>query len=284
LPELPEVETVRSGLAGVVTGRTILGSRVLHPRPVRRHIGGPEDFQSVLVGRTFAEPRRRGKFLWLPLTDGDAVVAHLGMSGQFRSDLPDAPLAPNTRVIWDLDDGRQLRFVDQRMFGGVWLSPGGAELPAEVAHIALDPFDPAFSPVAVAHRIVLRHAGVKRLILDQGIVSGIGNIYADESLWRARIHYETPGSDLTVRKVAGLLRHATDVMLESLEQGGTSFDRLYVDVNGESGFHDRSLNVYGREGLPCHRCGRPIVREAFANRSSYLCASCQRRTTRLGRS
>lgn len=284
MPELPEVETVRSGLAGLVTGRTIMSSRVLHPRPVRRHVGGPEDFESVLVGRTFATPRRRGKFLWLPLTDGDAVVAHLGMSGQFRSDLPDAPLAPNTRILWDLDDGRQLRFVDQRMFGGVWLSPGGAELPAEVAHIALDPFDGAFSALAVAHRIVLRHAGIKRLILDQGIVSGIGNIYADESLWRARLHYETPGSEVTVRRVAGLLRHATDVMRESLEQGGTSFDRLYVDVNGASGFHDRSLNVYGREGLPCRRCGRPIRREAFANRSSYLCVSCQRRTTRLGRS
>ncbi len=284
MPELPEVETVRSGLAGIVTGRTILSGRVLHPRPVRRHVGGPDDFESVLVGRTFAEPRRRGKFLWLPLTDGDAVVAHLGMSGQFRSDLPDAPLAPNTRVVWDLDDGRQLRFVDQRMFGGVWLSPGGADLPAEVAHIALDPFDPAFNPVAVARRIVLRHAAIKRLILDQGIVSGIGNIYADESLWRARLHYDTPGSDLTVRKVAGLLRHATDVMSESLAQGGTSFDKLYVDVNGESGYHDRSLNVYGREGLPCRRCGRPVARQAFTNRSSYLCTSCQRRTTRLGRS
>ncbi len=284
MPELPEVETVRSGLAGILSGRTIVAGRVLHPRPVRRHLGGPSDFESVLVGRTFAEPRRRGKFLWLPFTDGDAVVAHLGMSGQFRSNLPDASLEPNTRVLWDLDDGRQVRFVDQRMFGGVWLSPGGAELPTEVAHIALDPFDPAFDPVAVAHRIVARHAGIKRLILDQRIVSGIGNIYADESLWRARLHYDTPGSDLTVRKVAGLLRHATEVMASSLRQGGTSFDRLYVDVNGSSGYHERSLEVYGREGLPCSRCARAIAREAFANRSSYLCTTCQRRTTRLGRS
>jgi len=283
VPELPEVETVRSGLAGIITGRTIVVARVLHPRPVRRHPAGPSDFESVLVGRTFAEPRRRGKFLWLPLDDGDAIVAHLGMSGQFRSDLPDAPLQPNTRVVWDLDDGRQLRFIDQRMFGGVWLSPGGADLPPEVAHIALDPFDPRFDPVAVARRIVRRHAGIKRLILDQTLVSGIGNIYADESLWRARLHYDTPSSDLTIRKVAGLLRHAREVMADSLVQGGTSFDKLYVDVNGESGYHERSLDVYGRAGLPCRRCGHSIVREAFANRSSYRCPSCQRLPGRLVR-
>ncbi|HSN10776.1 MAG TPA: bifunctional DNA-formamidopyrimidine glycosylase/DNA-(apurinic or apyrimidinic site) lyase [Propionibacteriaceae bacterium] len=276
MPELPEVETVRSGLAGIVTGRTVLATRVLHPRPVRRHLPGPDDFEAALVGRTFGEPRRRGKFLWLPLDDGDAVVAHLGMSGQFRSDLPDAPLQPNTRILWDLDDGRQLRFVDQRMFGGVWLSAGGAALPAEISHIALDPFDPAFDPVTVAHRMVRRSSGVKRLILDQTIVSGIGNIYADESLWRARIHWNTPGSDLSVRRTAALLRHAQDVMAASLVHGGTSFDRLYVDVNGSSGYHERSLEVYGREGLPCSRCGRPVVREAFANRSSYRCPSCQR--------
>lgn len=275
MPELPEVETVRSGLAGVVTGRTVLAAHVLHPRPVRRHLPGPDDFEAALVGRRFGEPRRRGKFLWLPLDDGDAVVAHLGMSGQFRSDVPEAALQPHTRVIWHLDDGRQLRFVDQRMFGGVWLSRGGAALPPEISHIALDPFDPGFDPVAVAHRIVRRSAGVKRLILDQTVVSGIGNIYADESLWRARVHYDTPGSCLTVRRTAGLLRHARDVMAASLVHGGTSFDRLYVDVNGSSGYHERSLDAYGREGLPCRRCGRAIVREAFANRSSYRCPSCQ---------
>lgn len=282
MPELPEVETVRSGLAGLITGRTIRAVRVLHPRPVRRHVPGPADFESVLVGHTFLEPRRRGKFLWLPLENRDAIVAHLGMSGQFRSDVPGTPLQPNTRVVWDLDDGRELRFVDQRMFGGVWLSPGGADLPPEVTHIALDPFDPGFDPVAVAHRIVRRHAGIKRVILDQTIVSGIGNIYADESLWRARLHYDTSSSDLTVRKVAALLRHARDVMADSLVQGGTSFDRLYVDVNGESGYHERSLDVYGRAGLPCRRCGRAIVREAFANRSSYRCPTCQKPAGRLG--
>ncbi len=205
------------------------------------------------------------------------------MSGQFRSDAPDTPLQPNTRVVWDLDDGRQLRFVDQRMFGGVWLSPGGADLPPDVAHIALDPFDQGFDPVAVAHRIVRRHAGIKRLILDQTLVSGIGNIYADESLWRARLYFDTPSSDLTVRRVAGLLRQSRDVMTESLSSGGTSFDKLYVDVNGESGYHERSLDVYGREGLPCRRCGRLIVREAFANRSSYRCPSCQQSPARLAR-
>lgn len=276
MPELPEVETVRAGLAELITGRGIVGVHVLHPRPVRRHVLGPDNFENVLVGRVFDEPRRRGKFLWLPLTDGDAIVAHLGMSGQFRIDLPDSPLQSNTRVIWDLDDGRQLRFIDQRMFGGVWISPGGAGLPAEVMHIALDPFDPEFDPLDVAHRIIRRTTGIKRLLLDQTLVSGIGNIYADESLWRARLHYGTPGVDLTVRKAAGLLRQACEVMTDSLAAGGTSFDKLYVDVFGESGYHERSLDVYGRAGLPCRRCNHLIVREAFGNRSSYRCPNCMR--------
>lgn len=283
MPELPEVETVRAGLAAVVAGRTVVACRVLHPRPVRRHPAGPDDFETTLVGRSVGVPQRRGKFLWLPFTDGDALVAHLGMSGQFRLDEPSAPLLPNTRVRFGLDDGRELRFVDQRMFGGVWVSPGGAVVPREVRHIALDPFDPLFDPVAVAHRIVRSRAGIKRLILDQGVVSGIGNIYADESLWRARLHFETPGDALSVRAVAGLLRHARTVMSEALDQGGTSFDALYVNVNGSSGYFDRSLAVYGQEGRPCPRCGRPVVRRAFANRSSYLCPSCQRPGTRLGR-
>ncbi len=275
MPELPEVETVRTGLDGLLTGRTVLGCRVLHPRPVRRHLGGPEDFEATLAGRTFASPRRRGKFLWLPFSDGDALMAHLGMSGQFRLDGPGAPLLPNTRVLVDLDDGGQLRFVDQRMFGGVWVSPGGADLPDEVRHIALDPFDEGFDPVAVAHRIVRSRSAIKRVLLDQGIVSGIGNIYADESLWRARLHGETPADTLTVRKVAALLREARTVMAESLSQGGTSFDALYVSVNGESGYFDRTLNAYGREGLPCDRCGTPIRRDHFMNRSSFFCPRCQ---------
>ena len=277
VPELPEVETVRAGLAGIVTGRRIERVMVLHPRPVRRHPGGPDDFAATLAGRTFAEPRRRGKYLWLPFADGDALLAHLGMSGQFRLDAPAASLLPNTRVLFDLADAGQLRFIDQRMFGGLSLSPGGAELPAELAHIGRDPFDPEFDLAGVVRRIRAKRSAVKRVLLDQTVVSGIGNIYADEALWRAKLHYDRPADTLTAAKVRELLGHARDVMAEALAQGGTSFDTLYVNVNGSSGYFERSLAAYGREGLPCLRCGRPMVREPFMNRSSFRCPWCQRR-------
>ena len=280
VPELPEVETVRAGLADIVTGRRIDAVTVLHPRPVRRHPGGPDDFAATLTGRTFAEPRRRGKYLWLPFTDGDALLAHLGMSGQFRLDAPEAPLLPNTRVLFDLDDAGQLRFIDQRMFGGLSLSPGGAELPAELAHIGRDPFDPDFDPAAAARRIRAKRSAIKRVLLDQTVVSGIGNIYADEALWRARLHYDRPADTLTAARARELLGHVHDVMDEALGQGGTSFDSLYVNVNGSSGYFERSLAAYGREGLPCLRCGRPMVREPFMNRSSFRCPWCQRRARR----
>jgi formamidopyrimidine-DNA glycosylase len=278
MPELPEVEVVRRGLAAAVGGRRVAGVAVLHPRPVRRHTGGPDDFAATLAGRTFAEPRRRGKFLWLPFADGDALMAHLGMSGQFRLDPPDAPLPPHCRVRIAFEDGdSELRFADQRMFGGLWLSPGGAELPVEVAHIARDLFDPALDLASLVADVRRRRSGIKRVLLNQTVVSGIGNIYADESLWRARLHYDAPADGLSRRKVTELLAAARDVMSDALAAGGTSFDALYVNVNGSSGYFSRALSVYGREGLACPRCGRAIVREAFMNRSSHLCPSCQRR-------
>ena len=277
MPELPEVETVRRGLAPGVTGRTVAAVQVLHPRPVRRHLAGPEAFVAELVGRTFAEPRRRGKYLWLPFADGDALLAHLGMSGQFRLDPADAPLVANTRVLVTFaDGGPQLRFVDQRMFGGLSLSPGGAELPAEVAHIGRDPFDPAFDLEAAARRMRAKRTGVKRALLDQTLVSGIGNIYADEALWRARTHYARATTNLGQAQARAVLTAARDVMATALEQGGTSFDALYVNVNGSSGYFDRSLAVYGQEGRPCPRCGTPVRREPFMNRSAFRCPRCQR--------
>ncbi|WP_394276464.1 bifunctional DNA-formamidopyrimidine glycosylase/DNA-(apurinic or apyrimidinic site) lyase [Luteococcus sp.] len=278
MPELPEVETVRAGLEPLLTGRRTSGVRVLHPRPVRKHDAGPHDFELTLTGRTFAAPRRRGKYLWFPLTDGDAVLAHLGMSGQFRVDRPDAPLLRNTRVLFDLDGGQdQLRFVDQRMFGGLQLSPGGAELPAEIAHIALDPFDEHFDLDEVAQRLRRKRTTIKRALLDQGLVSGIGNIYADEALWLAQIHPERPTEKLSRAQAFAVLEAARTVMAEALGQGGTSFDALYVKVNGESGYFDRSLNVYGQTDRPCPRCGTGVMREQFMNRSSHYCPHCQRR-------
>jgi len=276
VPELPEVETVRRGLAGPLTGARVEHVTVLHPRPVRRHLAGPDDFAATLEGRTFTEPARRGKYLWLPFADGDALLAHLGMSGQFRLDAPDAPLAPNTRVLLDLDTGVQLRFVDQRMFGGLSLSPGGAELPAEVAHIGRDPFDPEFDLRGAVRRLRGRRTGIKRALLDQQAVSGIGNIYADEALWLARTHYARGTWSLTAARAAEVLTAATTVMARALAVGGTSFDALYVDVNGSSGYFDRALAVYGQEGRPCPRCGTPVRREPFMNRSSFRCPRCQR--------
>ncbi|MFT4166467.1 MAG: bifunctional DNA-formamidopyrimidine glycosylase/DNA-(apurinic or apyrimidinic site) lyase [Microlunatus sp.] len=280
MPELPEVESVRRGLASGLTGRTIAQVTVLHPRPVRRHLPGPDDFIAQLVGRTFIEPRRRGKYLWLPFADGDALLAHLGMSGQFRFHAADAPLQRNTRVLIDFADqavgGLQLRFVDQRMFGGLSLSEGGAELPPEIAHIARDPFDPAYDLDEVVTRLRRKRTGIKRALLDQQLVAGIGNIYADEALWQARQHYARATDTMSRRVAASVLTAAAQVMSEALAVGGTSFDALYVNVNGDSGYFDRSLHAYGREGEPCPRCGTPIRREAFMNRSSYRCPRCQR--------
>jgi formamidopyrimidine-DNA glycosylase len=277
VPELPEVEVVRRGLSTSIAGRKLARVEVLHPRPVRRHLLGAEDFAAQLVGRRFLEPRRRGKFLWLPFDDGDALLAHLGMSGQFRLEQRGAPDAPNTRVRFRFADGEpELRFVDQRMFGGLSLAPGGAELPAEVAHIGRDPFDPLFDLDDAVSRMRRKRTGVKRALLDQRLVSGIGNIYADEALWRARLHYARPTDTLPRRSAVELFTAALQVMQSALHEGGTSFDSLYVNVNGSSGYFDRALAVYGREDQPCPRCGSPIRREPFMNRSSYRCPRCQR--------
>jgi formamidopyrimidine-DNA glycosylase len=291
MPELPEVEVVRAGLARHVVGATITSVEVLHPRPVRRDPRGPAGFATALTGRRLEGARRRGKYLWLPLDNGDALLGHLGMSGQLLVQRPDAEPEKHLRVRIGLegaDEGRpfetgaerpaqdkELRFVDQRMFGGLSVSAGGAELPPEIAHIARDPLDPEFDDDAFVARVRRRTSGIKRQLLDQNLVSGVGNIYADEALWRARLHGERSGDRLTARQVHELLGHAREVMKEALGQGGTSFDSLYVNVNGESGYFDRALHAYGREGEPCERCGTPMRRVAFMNRSSYFCPVCQ---------
>ena len=235
MPELPEVEVVRAGLERHVLGALVTRVDVLHPRPVRRDAGGPAGFAAALTGRRIEAARRRGKYLWLPLDDGNALLAHLGMSGQLLVQPPQAPAERHLRVRLALegaDEGRELRFVDQRMFGGLSVSHGGADLPAEIAHIARDPLDPAFDDDDFVRRVRRRSSGVKRLLLDQNLVSGVGNIYADEALWRARLHGERPGDRLTARQVRELLGHAREVMADALRQGGTSFDALYVNVNG----------------------------------------------------
>ena len=275
MPELPEVEVVRAGLERYVVGATITAVEVLHPRPVRRDHRGAAGFAAALTGRRVTGANRRGKYFWLPLDDGDALLGHLGMSGQMLVQPPAAPAERHLRVRFALDNGLELRFVDQRMFGGLAVSAGGAELPPEIAHIARDPLDPLFDADDFVRRLRRRTAGVKRLLLDQGLVSGVGNIYADEALWRARIHGDRPGDRLTAKQARLLLAEVRAVLAEALGQGGTSFDALYVNVNGESGYFTRSLHAYGRGGEPCERCGTPIRRVAFTNRSSFFCPRCQ---------
>jgi formamidopyrimidine-DNA glycosylase len=285
MPELPEVETVRAGLERHVVGRTVATAAVLNPRAVRRDLAGPEGFAAAMVGRTFLRAERRGKYLWFALDDEEALLAHLGMSGQLLVGEQERPLSPHVRARFTFaDGGPDLRFTDQRTFGHLMLSrmtedefPGKQErlLPAPIAHIAPDPLEEAFDQKAFGARLTRKKTGIKRALLDQSLISGIGNIYADEALWRARLHWARPTQTLKPAEVSRLLEAVREVLGEALVAGGTSFDALYVNVNGESGYFDRSLNAYGREGEPCPRCGTPIRRDAFMNRSSYSCPKCQ---------
>jgi formamidopyrimidine-DNA glycosylase len=314
MPELPEVEVVRRGLEPALVGRRIGVVEVLHPRAVRRHLGGPHDFGQRLDGLVIDAVRRRGKYLWLPLIAGDeagdgmdtaragagspCIVGHLGMSGQLLVQPASAPISPHLRVrVRFRDDGPELRFVDQRTFGGLMLDElvpadtGAAAtdvidtdsidtdsmdtVPAQVAHIARDPIDPAFDETAWIARARRSDSAIKRTLLDQTLISGVGNIYADEALWRAGLHGQRRASSVEPIRWRALSAAIRAVLAESLAQGGTSFDALYVNVNGESGYFSRDLNVYGREGEPCRRCRTPIRRSPFMNRSSYWCPRCQ---------
>ena len=344
MPELPEVETVRAGLAEHSVGRPVRAVRVLDARSLRRHLPGPADFEAALTGRALRGAYRRGKYLWLTLSEADgtladeALVVHLGMSGQLLvRDEPggdsgsdsggDSGNESEARAAFDeqprhlrvalelgaagatgsaastnrVSTGQRLLFVDQRIFGGMFLSPLVPDVPAAVAmdevaagevperflvpeavkHIARDPLDEFFDPAAVRRKFLRTSSGIKKVLLDQSVISGVGNIYADEALWRARLHYAKPARTLSAAQTRELLEAVTQVLRESLAAGGTSFDALYVNVLGESGYFERSLNAYGRAGEPCHRCaeaGRTslMVREPFQNRSSYRCPHCQR--------
>ncbi|BCK54345.1 bifunctional DNA-formamidopyrimidine glycosylase/DNA-(apurinic or apyrimidinic site) lyase [Nocardia wallacei] len=282
MPELPEVETVRRGLAEHVVGSVIESVAVKHPRSVRRHLLGGDDLAAQLAGLRIESAQRRGKFLWLTFDEPDlALVVHLGMSGQMLVQPADVPLEKHAHIVATLDSGEQLRFVDQRTFGGWALHPlvevDGTLVPEAVAHIGRDPLDPRFDADAVVRVMRGKRSEIKRVLLDQTVVSGVGNIYADEALWRARLHGERVAATLTRPVLHGLLTEVRAVMTEALEVGGTSFDALYVNVNGQSGYFERALAAYGREDEPCRRCGAPILREKFMNRSSFSCPRCQRR-------
>jgi formamidopyrimidine-DNA glycosylase len=277
VPELPEVESVRFGLEQHVSGRRFAEVQVFHPRAARRHLAGPEDFAAALTGGRVGQVRRRGKYLWLTVGE-DALLAHLGMSGQLLVGDPKAPHGPHLRARFAFEDGGpDLRFVDQRTFGHLLFSPAGAQLPGPISHIAPDPLEAAFDDEKFAAKLRSRRTGVKRALLDQSLISGIGNIYADESLWRVGLHWARPTDALRRADVMRLVTAIRQVFGEAISAGGTSFDSLYVQVNGQSGYFDRSLAVYGREGEPCPRCGAPVIREKFMNRSSFSCPQCQRR-------
>lgn len=297
MPELPEVEVVRRGADTWFANRRIRSVQVLHPRATRRHLPGPDDFGARLIDARILITERRGKYLWFRLDTGEALVTHLGMSGQLRVASPASAATNHLRVRIGFDDDRDdLMFVDQRTFGGMFVDdfvqvaqPGakrdldraqrdtGFEVPAALSHIAADPFDPLFDQSATVRRIRSKHSPIKAVILDQSVISGIGNIYADESLWRTRLDWQRPAASVSRSKVNELVDNARDVMSEALVAGGTSFDSLYVNVNGSSGYFSRSLAAYGRQGQPCGRCGGLITREHFANRSSFRCPRCQRR-------
>ncbi len=311
MPELPEVEVVRHGLAPAVTGARIERVTVLDARSLKRHDGPAEDFVERLAGAHVAAAVRRGKFLWMPLAVGsasasstpesgafgepvEALVVHLGMSGQVLLRARDAEVAPLTRLVFDVHHPEhgalRVDFVDQRIFGSMAIDPlqatpdaaaGGHGsplplVPGQVAHIARDPLDPAFDEARFLSALRSRRTGIKRALLDQTLVSGIGNIYADESLWAARLHYDQPTSSISTRKARELLSEVRTVLRRALDEGGTSFDAQYVNVNGASGYFSHSLRAYGQQGMPCERCGRLIVREQFMNRGSHFCPGCQR--------
>lgn len=286
MPELPEVEVVRAGLAPAAIGSLITAVTVWDERALTRHASGAADFVARLEGRTFAGAERRGKFLWLPLASGeDALIAHLGMSGQMLLRAPDAPAERHERIRIDVEHAHHgelaIVFADQRTFGSLavddLVADGPSRIPTQVVHIARDPIDPFFDDRAFVLAVRRRNSAIKRILLDQQVISGVGNIYADESLWAARIHPETAGRTLSAQAVARLLAEIRTVLAKALAEGGTSFDAQYVNVNGQAGYFAHSLNAYGRGGQPCPRCGGLIRREAFMNRSSHYCPRCQRR-------
>lgn len=294
MPELPEVDVVRAGLAPAVIGARVTSVEVHDVRALTRHVGTSADFEAQLTGSVISEAARRGKFLWLPISDDRAVVGHLGMSGQILLREAGAPAERHERVRIMIDHPVHgelaVVFADQRTFGSLAIdhmvptidgAPAGwgttlSMIPSQVAHIARDPLDDAFDAGAFRVAIAKKASAIKRVLLDQTVVSGIGNIYADESLWATRLHPEQPANTLSARKVTELLGAVRAVLLKALAEGGTSFDAQYVNVNGQAGYFAHSLNAYGRQGKPCDRCGNPIVRESFMNRGSHFCPRCQR--------
>ncbi|MEU6859090.1 bifunctional DNA-formamidopyrimidine glycosylase/DNA-(apurinic or apyrimidinic site) lyase [Glycomyces sp. NPDC046736] len=276
MPELPEVETVRRGVDAAFRGGRISAVEVYNPRTVRRHAPGIADFQAGLRGLAITGSGRRGKFMWLGLDDDRALVCHLGMSGQLHVVTDGRAAHKHLRGRMRFTDERELWFIDQRTFGFWELAEMEGAVPKTLGHIAPDVFEAEFDASMSADRLLKRRIEVKKALLDQGWISGVGNIYADEALWRSRLRGRRTGDSLSRRKALELLGHVKDVLTESLAVGGTSFDELYVDARGEAGYFARELAVYGRAGQPCRRCGTAIAREVIGDRSAHYCPKCQK--------
>lgn len=281
MPELPEVEVVRAGLEPALVGSLIDSVTVFDARSLKRHDARRGDFVGLLAGRQVLSAERRGKFMWFPLDSGDALVTHLGMSGQVLLRSLDAPVDRHLRIQLLVSHPTQgqlnVNFVDQRIFGSMAIDELVDGVPSQALHIALDPLDPAFDDEAFVMKLRKRHTGVKRALLDQNLISGVGNIYADEALWAAKLHFDKPADSITKLKARELLEEVRQVLRKALAEGGTSFDAQYVNVNGASGYFAHSLNAYGQQGKLCVRCGAEIRRVSFMNRGSHFCPRCQRR-------
>jgi formamidopyrimidine-DNA glycosylase len=276
MPELPEVETVRSGLEKWVLGWKISKVEILHSRAVRNNTA--YDLMKVLPGRKIVKVDRRGKYMWLLLDNEQALIIHLGMSGQVL--LPSGKEAPHRHLrvrllISEID--KEIHFVDQRTFGHMTLDDLEDGIPKSVNKVAPDIFAPEYQQKVVVEKIRKSNSEIKKLLLDQGIMSGVGNIYADEALWRAKIHPQQIGKDLTSAQIVKIIDKCKEVMSQAIAAGGTSFDDLYVNVNGESGYFDRSLAAYGQTGAPCPRpkCRGLITKARFMGRYSHFCTNCQ---------
>ena len=292
MPELPEVESVRRGVDEWTAGTTITGAEVADPRILgttsQRRIdpSAVSGFVSAVTGAHILGAERRGKFMWLSLGEGTAssaelgILVHLGMSGQLRIHTPGEEIHRHTRAILHLDSERELRFVDQRIFGHIGVQPlvhgYGRLVPASAVHIAVDPLEPAFDPERVVAELAKKRTAIKAALLDQTLISGIGNIYADEALFRAGVHPLAVPARTRKSRLVEVLESATKVMSDALAVGGTSFDALYVNVNGESGYFDRALLVYGRGGQECVRCGTEIVKITVGGRGTHFCPNCQK--------
>jgi len=278
--ELPEVEVMRRDLEKDVVGRRIKTAEVKSSRNamrvIRRH-GKRKDFTSRLVGRKLTKVERRGKYVLLHLDSGEALVTHFGMSGQFQRGNGRVVIEPHTHVVLTFQQGGDLRFIDPRTFGEMFVTTAD-ELGKvkELQHIAIDPLDQVFTWPTFQYLLAQRGAKMKQLLMDQKFISGLGNIYSDEVLFAAGLRYDRLSDTLSSQEVRRLYRAIQETVQDAIKMRGTTLDdEAYVDLFGKPGEYQGELKVYGREGEPCRRCRTPIQTVKVSQRTSYFCPQCQ---------